>query len=151
MRKHGMLGRGNNVNQIFSIAYDCLPPEARTTIQRIITNGPFPEPGKDGSLFENRFGDLPEGQYFEYTAPTPGVKRRGRRRIVARKKTGQVFFTACHYDRVSVKGGNEQEQMHAMRAATKALDPQWQNGFYIVTGMTADMRNHLVSAIKAIS
>ncbi len=40
--------------------YDSLPREARDTIALIIKNGPFPYPGKDGSVFGNRFGDLPD-------------------------------------------------------------------------------------------
>lgn len=92
MRKQGMLGRGTGMgNALFSIDYDRLPPEARTTIGLIVADGPFPYPGKDGSYFGNGFGDLPTGRYLEYTVPTPGVTNRGARRIVARCTTGQLF------------------------------------------------------------
>lgn len=97
LRKQGMLGRGTGMgNAMYAIDYDSLPPEARNTIKLIISNGPFPFPGKDGSPFGNKFGDLPTGKYLEYTVPTPGATNRGARRIVARKTTGQLFFTACH-------------------------------------------------------
>jgi ribonuclease T1 len=150
MRKAGLLGTGKNANQVYSIDYDSLPPEARATIKLIIGNGPFPYPGKDGSPFGNRFGDLPQGQYLEYTVRTPGVANRGARRIVARKKTGQLFFTACHYERVQATGGNKVQREAAAEAATAALDADWRNGFYIVTGMTADVRNAVQTAIRAL-
>lgn len=150
MRKQGMLGRGAGMgNSLFAIDYDSLPPEGRATVGRIISNGPFPYPAKDGTLFGNSFGDLPSGRYLEYTVPTPGVTNRGARRIVARLKTGQLFFTACHYERVQVTGGTATERSQARLAATATVDSEWQNGFYIVTGMTADLRDKVVAAIKA--
>ena len=152
MRRHGMLGRGGGMgNSLFSIDYDSLPPEARTTIARIISDGPFPYPGKDGSAFGNSFGDLPSGRYLEYTVPTPGVTNRGARRIVARCTTAQLFFTACHYERVHVQGGTRDEKNAARVTATSAVDAEWRNGFYIVTGMTLDLRNNINAAIKAKS
>ena len=150
MRKAGMLGTGRNANQVFSIDYDSLPAEARDTIRLIIGNGPFPYPGKDGSAFGNHFGDLPEGRYLEYTVRTPGVVNRGARRIVARKKTAQLFFTACHYERVGATGGNKPERDTAAKLATQGLDAEWRNGFYIVTGMSLDLRNAIQTAIRAI-
>jgi len=148
MRKAGMLGTGKNTNRVYSIDYDSLPPEARETIKLIIEGGPFPYPGKDGSAFGNRFGDLPEGTYLEFTVRTPGVTNRGARRIVARKTTGQLFFTACHYERVGVTGGTAAERTVAQRNATAVIDTEWRNGFYIVTGMTAGLRSDVVQAIK---
>jgi guanyl-specific ribonuclease Sa len=150
MRRAGMLGSGANANRVFAIDYDSLPPEARDTIKLIISNGPFPYPGKDGSTFGNRFGDLPDGVYLEYTVRTPGVVNRGRRRIVVRKTTAQVFFTACHYERVEVTGGNKVQREAEAKLATQALDAEWRNGFYIVTGMTLDLRNAIQAAIRAI-
>lgn len=152
MRKQGMLGRGTGMgNALFSIDYDRLPPEARTTIGLIITDGPFPYPGRDGSYFGNGFGDLPTGRYLEYTVPTPGVTNRGARRIVARCTTGQLFFTACHYERVQVQGGTRPQREQARLAATNAVDAEWRNGFYIVTGMSLDLRTAVRDAIKAKS
>lgn len=147
MRKQGMLGSGKNANQMYSIDYDSLPHEARTTIARIITGGPFPYPGKDGTVFGNKFGDLPSGTYLEFTVPTPGVSNRGARRIVARKTTGQIFFTACHYERVEVTGGSPQQKAAARTSATAALDSEFRNGFYIITGMSSDLRNKIKTAI----
>ncbi|MBN3805759.1 hypothetical protein GXB81_22290 [Paraburkholderia sp. Ac-20336] len=149
MRKQGMLGRGGNMgNALFSIDYDCLPPEARRTIDLIISDGPFPYPGKDGSSFGNRFGDLPNGKYLEYTVATPGVRNRGARRIVARATNGMLFFTACHYERVSARGGTATERAQAQIDATQALDPEWRNGFYIITGMTLTLRDEVTKAVK---
>jgi hypothetical protein len=67
------------------------------TIKQIIRNGLFPYPGNDG----NRFGDLPEGQYLEYTVRTPGLVNRGARRIVVRKKTAQLSSSS---PRATTKG-----------------------------------------------
>lgn len=151
LRKQGMLGRGGGMgNALYSIDYDSLPPEARTTIGLIINGGPFPYPAKDGTPFGNRFGDLPEGRYLEYTVPTPGVSNRGARRIVARKSSGQLFFTACHYERVQVSGGSAVERQQARQDETALTDPQWRNGFYIITGMSLDLRNAVGAAIKAL-
>ena len=152
MRRHGMLGRGVGMgNALFSIDYDRLPPEARTTINLIISDGPFPYPGKDGSNFGNSFGDLPGGRYLEYTVPTPGASNRGARRIVARCTTAQLFFTACHYERVHVQGGTRLEKDQARAVATRNLDAEWRNGFYIITGMSLELRNAINKAIKVKS
>lgn len=152
LRRHGMLGRGVGMgNALYSIDFDSLPPEARSTIQLILSNGPFPYPGKDGSTFGNSFGDLPSGQYFEYTVPTPGASNRGARRIVARRTTAQLFFTACHYERVHVQGATKVEREQERLAATSSVDAEWRNGFYIITGMSLDMRNNINQAIKAKS
>jgi guanyl-specific ribonuclease Sa len=152
MRRAGMLGSGKNANNIFAIDYDRLPPEAHETIKLILSNGPFPYPGKDGTTFHNLFGDLPDGQYLEYTVRTPGVVNRGKRRIVVRRKTAQVFFTACHYERVEVKGTNDKalREAEAMRV-TQTLHPEWRNGFYIVTGMSPTLRQKIQAAIQALS
>lgn len=77
-----------------------LPPEAITTLQLIHDNGPFPY-RKDGSVFQNREGllpDRPRGYYREYTVPTPGARDRGARRIVTGGNPPEVFYyTADHY------------------------------------------------------
>jgi ribonuclease T1 len=152
MRKQGMLGRGSGMgNSLYSIDYDRLPPEARRTIELIISDGPFPNPGKDGSCFGNSFGDLPTGRYLEYTVLTPNVEGRGRRRIVARCTTAQLFFTACHYERVHVQGGTQLDRQSARIQVTQQIDAEWRNGFYIVTGMSLELRNLINNAIKAKS
>ena len=99
LRKAGLLGRGGNSNSLFAIDIDQLPKEARETLDHIVAGGPFPYPHHDGKWFQNRFGDLPNGEYLEFTVPTPGASNRGARRIVGRKSNGMAFFTACHYDR----------------------------------------------------
>lgn len=77
-----------------------LPPEAHATLALIQSGGPFPY-RKDGSVFHNREGLLPErprGYYREYTVPTPGARDRGARRIVAGGQPPEVFYyTEDHY------------------------------------------------------
>ncbi len=84
-----------------------LPFEARQTLQLIKRGGPFPYPGKDGSVFgnfERRLPPQPRGYYREYTVPTPGRSDRGARRIVAAQgpggnvaTSGEYYYTADHY------------------------------------------------------
>ena len=62
-----------------------------------------------------------------------------------------LFFTACHYERVQVLGGTKIEKDQARISATSAVDDEWKNGFYIVTGMSLDLRNAISTAIKAKS
>lgn len=64
-------------------------------------------------------------------------------------RTAQLFFTACHYERVQVSGGTQQERRQARLSATANIDSEWQNGFYIITGMAPDIREKVSTAIKA--
>jgi guanyl-specific ribonuclease Sa len=77
-----------------------LPIEARETLDRIVSGGPF-EYARDGSTFQNREHRLPErpaGYYREYTVETPGARDRGARRIVAGGDPPEVFYyTDDHY------------------------------------------------------
>ena len=142
MREHGLLGRGGGMgNSLFAIDYDQLPLEARSTIQLIIAGGPFPYP-QDNTEFRNNFQDLPNGQYREFTVVTPGSHNRGARRIIARQN-GNLFFTACHYERVQGRMTNDERV-----AQTEAVDAQWRNGFYLVTGMSIDLRNSIRDALQ---
>ena len=84
-----------------------LPFEARQTLQLIKRGGPFPYPGKDGSIFgnfERRLPPQPRGYYREYTVPTPGRSDRGARRIVAGQgpgrnvaNSGEYYYSPDHY------------------------------------------------------
>ena len=77
-----------------------LPPEASETYDLINEGGPFPYPDKDGTVFSNREGILPdcdEGYYHEYTVPTPGSDDRGARRIVT-GDADEFFYTDDHYE-----------------------------------------------------
>ncbi|MHB2079454.1 VENN motif pre-toxin domain-containing protein [Pseudomonas asiatica] len=68
------------------------------TIDRIKSGGSFPH-RNDGSIFQNRGGDLPQkpaGYYKEYVHPTPGVSGPGPQRIVV-GKGGEMYYTADHY------------------------------------------------------
>lgn len=140
MRHHGLLGRGDEMgNMLYAIDYSSLPIEAIDVIHRIANGGPFLFP-QDGTPFRNRFGDLPSrGDYLEFTVPTPRVSNRGARRIVARYN-GILFFTACHYERVSGAMSMSQRQSQTLQ-----VDPLWRNGFYVITGMSLAQR----SAIQA--
>lgn len=88
------LGRGDSLPEV-SVA--ALPPEARLTLALIKKGGPFPY-DRDGVVFGNRERLLPikaRGYYREYTVPTPGLKHRGARRIVA--GGGDYYYTSDHY------------------------------------------------------
>jgi len=84
-----------------------LPPEARDTLQRIRSGGPFAY-DRDGTVFGNREGHLPKrprGYYTEYTVRTPGARDRGARRIVAGRGAtgdpatgGEYYYTGDHYN-----------------------------------------------------
>ena len=148
LREHGLLGRGINQHAMVAISHDQLPFEAQQTLTQIIRGGPFPYPHHDGGEFGNRFGDLPRGDYLEFTVPTPGAPNRAMRRLVVRRKTGQVFFTACHYERVGATGGDTAQRQAAMQARAQTLDPLWRNGFYVVTGLTPDQRHRIVEAMR---
>ena len=84
------------------ILYADLPPEAHDTIALIESDGPFPY-DRDGIVFENREGILPDeeyGYYHEYTVITPGENDRGARRIVT-GENGEFYYTDDHYDSFS--------------------------------------------------
>lgn len=75
-----------------------LPEEARETLDLIDDGGPYPY-DRDGVVFENREGILPDrerGHYHEYTVPTPGEDDRGARRIVTGDED-EFYWTADHY------------------------------------------------------
>jgi ribonuclease T1 len=81
------------------IHLDELPPEAIDTLILIGRGGPYPY-GKDGSVFQNREGILPQrprGYYREYTVITPWEDDRGARRIVA-GEGDEFYYTDDHYD-----------------------------------------------------
>jgi ribonuclease T1 len=146
LREHGILGRGRDMgNVLYAMDYALLPPEAQHTIQLIINGGPFPHPEHDGNIYGNWFGDLPSSrEYLEFTVPTPGLRNRGKRRIVARTN-GILFFTACHYERVQGRMAQEER-----RALTEQIDERWRNGFYVVTGMSRVLRQQVAAGIELI-
>ncbi|GAA4530310.1 hypothetical protein GCM10023192_18580 [Amycolatopsis samaneae] len=75
-----------------------LPKQATDTYKLIQSGGPFPYPGKDGSVFTNREKVLPacaSKYYHEYTVITPGSSNRGTRRIVS--GAHEYFYTGDHY------------------------------------------------------
>ena len=80
---------------------DFLPPEAKTTLALIQSNGPFPH-RQDHAVFQNREQRLPRktrGYYHEYTVTTPGLNHRGARRIITGGKPVEIYYyTNDHYD-----------------------------------------------------
>lgn len=80
-----------------------LPEELEEVVDDIEAGGPYDYPGKDGSVFGNYEGYLPEesrGYYREFTVETPGLDHRGAKRVVT---GGEVdpdvwYFTDDHYD-----------------------------------------------------
>lgn len=84
------------------VAVTDLPREARVTLERIHSGGPFPYE-RDGITFGNRERRLPRetpGYYHEYTVRTPGVHNRGARRIIcggARTAPDVCYYTDDHY------------------------------------------------------
>ncbi|MER5969190.1 ribonuclease domain-containing protein [Streptomyces sp. NPDC002055] len=85
--------------EVGDICYSKLPDEAHTTLKLIDKGGPFPYP-KDGTVFSNREGELPDqsGDYYhEYTVETPGSPDRGARRIVTGEAKQEDYYTADHY------------------------------------------------------
>jgi ribonuclease T1 len=45
-------------------------------------------------------------------------------------------------------GGTAAQRKEARVAATEAVDDEWKNGFYIVTGMSIELRDKVTRAIK---
>jgi ribonuclease T1 len=77
-----------------------LPPEARDTLQRIASGGPFTH-RQDGVVFsnyENRLPQEPRGYYHEYTVETPNADTRGARRIITGGTPPAIYYyTDDHY------------------------------------------------------
>lgn len=76
------------------------PVETATTGRLVGTNGPFLPPGKNGTVFGNGGGTLPErssGYYREYPVPTPGSPDRGARGLVT-GESSEVYYTQDHHD-----------------------------------------------------
>ena len=91
------LARGSG-DEIGVISANELPTEARQTLSRIQTAGPFPY-AKDGVVFSNREHRLPRqsrGYYHEFTVTTPGARDRGARRIIS-GRPGEYYYTDDHY------------------------------------------------------
>jgi ribonuclease T1 len=84
------------------VSASALPAEARATLERIHTGGPFPYE-RDGVVFGNREQLLPpepRGYYHEYTVPTPGVRSRGARRIICGghvTAVSECYYSEDHY------------------------------------------------------
>ncbi|WP_460097728.1 ribonuclease domain-containing protein [Pseudomonas sp. S3_C01] len=61
------------------------------------TGGPFPYK-QDGTIFRNKEGKLPEGDYREYTVDTPGANNRAKRRVVQDANSGRTYYAEDHYE-----------------------------------------------------
>ncbi|MBY4897382.1 ribonuclease domain-containing protein [Cupriavidus sp. AU9028] len=86
-----------------TIAEQRLPNEARVTLQRIESGGPFPY-AKDGTRFGNYERLLPRkprGYYREYTVAKPNSRSRGPKRIVCggpQRMVDDCYYTEDHYN-----------------------------------------------------
>ena len=81
-------------------ALTSLPPEVDRTWQLVREGGPYPHPERDGTVFGNREGELPDehGDYYhEYTVPEPGSADRGPHRLVTGEQS-EVYYTSDHYE-----------------------------------------------------
>jgi ribonuclease T1 len=96
----GGAGRSAPAVPVATPAASTLPAEVAATLALIQQGGPFPY-RKDGTVFQNREGELPRrerGYYREFTVPTPGETDRGARRIVSGGEPPTEFwYTADHY------------------------------------------------------
>ncbi|MEU6121519.1 ribonuclease [Streptomyces sp. NPDC047123] len=89
----------HSVAAVGDICLSKLPAQAHDTLDLIDKGGPYPFP-QDGTVFQNREGELPQqgsGYYHEYTVVTPGSDDRGARRIVTGEKNDEDYYTADHY------------------------------------------------------
>jgi ribonuclease T1 len=74
------------------------------TIGVVRARGPFPHP-EDGEVFANDgavLADKPAGYWRAYTVPTPGVKGRGQRRLVAGQGGEYYYFRFAFRDPIAV-------------------------------------------------
>ncbi len=88
----------NDAATAAEIAVAALPREAQRTLQAIKRGGPYAFE-RDGVVFGNYERRLPprqRGYYREYTVPTPGVRNRGARRIIAGMHA-EYYYSADHY------------------------------------------------------
>ncbi|MEU6823461.1 ribonuclease [Streptomyces atriruber] len=89
----------HSIAAVGEICLSKLPSQAHDTLDLIEAGGPYPYP-QDGTVFQNREGELPKqssGYYHEYTVVTPGSDDRGARRIVTGEKNQEDYYTADHY------------------------------------------------------
>ena len=74
------------------------PIDLQPTLDRI-ANGERNEHRNDGTVFQNREGQLPRkpsGYYHEYVVPTPRERGPGPQRLVL-GQGGEVYYTSDHY------------------------------------------------------
>ena len=78
--------------------FEHLPVEAKNVLLQIKLGVALAHK-KDGSMYRNREGKLPErspNYYREYTVPTPEMATRGSRRLVIGNE-GEIYYTDDHY------------------------------------------------------
>ena len=90
--------RSRVLQAMISTKLDNLTPEAKSVLLQIKAGVAFTHK-KDGSIYRNREGKLPErspNYYREYTVPTPESLDRGSRRLVI-GNGGEIYYTDDHY------------------------------------------------------
>lgn len=84
-----------------------VPTKAYDTLRYVQTHNGNAPPGYQGdTLFENREGRLPPGQYKEYDVDPRMSGGRNAERLVIDQRTGQAYYTRDHYETfVSISPG----------------------------------------------
>ena len=84
-----------------------VPTKAYDTLRYVETHNGSAPPGYQGdTVFENREGRLPPGQYKEYDVDARMSGGRNAERLVINQRTGQAYYTRDHYETfVSISPG----------------------------------------------
>lgn len=84
-----------------------VPTKAYDTLRYVETHNGNAPPGYQGdTVFENREGRLPPGQYKEYDVDARMSGGRNAERLVINQRTGQAYYTRDHYETfVSISPG----------------------------------------------
>jgi len=84
-----------------------VPTKAYDTLRYVEThNGNAPSGYQGDTVFENREGRLPPGQYKEYDVDARMSGGRNAERLVINQRTGQAYYTRDHYETfVSISPG----------------------------------------------
>lgn len=61
-------------------------------------NNAGPKPGRAGKRYYNSDGKLPDGNYKEYDVNAQTGQTRDGQRFLRNEETGEVYYTADHYD-----------------------------------------------------
>jgi ribonuclease T1 len=97
---------GTDPDHVGAICFKGLNKATVATLERIWKGGPYPYPGKDGTVFQNRGGTLPKeaaSYYHEFTVildPSDLPDNRGTQRVITGGKEDdkvEDYYTGDHY------------------------------------------------------